>query len=133
VNPRPFSVQERGLILVVAIGLAVTGIVLFVQNIRSTSLALPEAIDITGVRVLVPTFLAPDEVDERINLNTASVEELIELPGIGEVLAGRIVSYREVHGPFLSLSELKEINGIGDVLVERIRDLVTLETDNIEG
>lgn len=132
-NPRPFSVQERGLIFLVAVGLVVTGVVLFLQNIQTSSPTPSEPINISGVRVLVPTFLDPVEVDEHINLNTASAEALTELPGIGEVLAGRIVAYREEHGPFLSLSELREVNGIGDTLVERIRDLVTLEVDNIGG
>ena len=131
-NLRPFSVQERGLIFLVAIGLVITGVVLFFQNTRSPSLASPGPIDISGVRVLVPTFLDADEVDARINLNTASAGALTELPGIGEVLAGRIVAYREEHGPFQTLDEVKEISGIGDGLVERIRDLVTLEIDKAE-
>ena len=131
-TPRRFSVQERGLIFLIAVGLAVAGIVFFFQNIRTPPLAPSEPIDITGIRVLSPTFLDGDEIDERINLNTASAEALTELPGIGEVLAGRIVARREEHGPFQSLGELKEIRGIGDTLVERIRDLVTLEIDEVE-
>jgi len=133
VNPHRFSVQERGLIFLVAVGLVVTGVVLFLQNIQTSSPTPSEPIDISGVRVLVPTFLDVDGIDGRINLNTASAEALTELPGIGEVLADRIVAHREEHGPFGSLSELKTINGIGDALVERIRDLVTLENDNIGG
>ena len=131
-NPQRFSVQECGLIFLIAAGLVVTGIVLFVQNIRTSPPLTSEPIDITGVRVLSPTFLDADEIDERIHLNTASAEVLTELPGIGEVLAGRIVVHREEHGPFGSLSELKEISGIGDVLIERIRGLVTLESDGAE-
>lgn len=50
---------------------------------------------------------------ERLNLNTATAEELMQLPGIGEVLARRIVDYREKVGSFQSVQELDEVEGIG--------------------
>jgi competence protein ComEA len=67
------------------------------------------------------------EVDEsvvRLNLNTATLEELQMLPGIGEVRARDIVAYREEHGGFLYLEELTYISGIGSATFERLRDLV---------
>jgi competence protein ComEA len=61
-----------------------------------------------------------------INLNTATAAELDELPGIGEVLAGRIVAYREANGPFESVDELVHIEGISSNLVDSLAPLVTV-------
>jgi len=124
-NPRLSPAQERGLIMLVAIGLAASGLALFLPTIRSRPLTILGPIDITGVRILLPTFLDAEEED-KINLNTASAEELTSLPGIGEVLAARIVAYREEHGPFQTLDDIMQVSGIGNKVVEEIRDLATL-------
>ena len=64
--------------------------------------------------------------DEPININTATVEELTELPRIGEVTATRIVKWREENGLFSSTEELMNVQGIGERLYERIRPHVTV-------
>ena len=64
---------------------------------------------------------------EMVNLNDATVEELMSLPGVGEVLAGRIVGYREEHGPFDSVEALKNVPGIGEGRLEAIRALVFVD------
>lgn len=73
---------------------------------------------------------APDssieQADEKINLNTASVEELDKLPGIGKTIAGRIITYREKHGGFKDIEELREVEGIGPKKFEDIKDQVTI-------
>jgi competence protein ComEA len=61
-----------------------------------------------------------------VNVNSAAADELETLPGIGEVLAQAIISYREEHGPFTSVDELEEVSGIGPATLEEIRDLVTV-------
>lgn len=59
-----------------------------------------------------------------IDLNAAGVGELDALPGIGPVLAQRIVDWRSDHGGFTSVDELAEVSGIGPTLLGRVRDLV---------
>jgi competence protein ComEA len=59
-----------------------------------------------------------------IHLNTATVEQLDELPGIGPVTAQKIVDYREQHGAFSSVDDLDAIPGIGPARLEQLRELV---------
>jgi competence protein ComEA len=61
---------------------------------------------------------------KKINLNTATLEELDTLPGIGPVLAKRIIDYRETVGPFQSIDDLLHVKGIGQALLEKIRNMV---------
>lgn len=61
---------------------------------------------------------------EVININTASKQELMRLPGVGEVLAQRIIEYREAHGGFKALEELMNVKGIGPKLLEKIKDRI---------
>lgn len=62
-----------------------------------------------------------------INLNTATVEELATLPGVGEVIAQRIVRHREKSGPFRRVDELLVVRGISRKKLEQIRPHVTVE------
>ncbi|MDO8145363.1 MULTISPECIES: helix-hairpin-helix domain-containing protein [unclassified Isoptericola] len=61
-----------------------------------------------------------------VPLNTADAVALTALPGVGPVLADRIVAWRDEHGPFSRLDELTEVSGIGPVLLEGLRDRVVL-------
>ena len=61
---------------------------------------------------------------ETVNINTAGPEELMKLPGIGEVIAQRIIDYRAEHGPFRSVEEIAEIEDIGPGRLEQIRALI---------
>ena len=60
----------------------------------------------------------------RMNINTASAEELAALPGIGDVLAARIVRYRTYNGDFAEASHIRDVTGIGDALYAKIADLI---------
>ena len=62
-----------------------------------------------------------------INLNTASLEALDSLPGIGPAIAGRIIDYRENHGGFKTVEEITEVSGIGQATLAKIKDIVTVE------
>ena len=71
---------------------------------------------------LVTTAAGEDfsyETPEPLDLNTAAAEELAGLPGIGEVLAERIVAYREEHGPFAALQDVANVLGISEQMTEK--------------
>ncbi|GAA0734069.1 hypothetical protein GCM10010199_52770 [Dactylosporangium roseum] len=61
-----------------------------------------------------------------VNLNTASTTELQTLPGVGEVLARRIVEYRDAHGGFRAVADLRKVEGIGDAKFQQLKDRVTV-------
>jgi len=62
-----------------------------------------------------------DEVAYTIDINSAGAAELELLPRIGPALAGRIVAYREEHGPFADVDDLDRVHGIGPKTIERLR------------
>lgn len=67
-----------------------------------------------------------EEINEKININTASKEQLLSIPGIGEAKAKSIILYREENGYFSSIEEIVKVSGIGDNLYETIKDYITV-------
>lgn len=63
----------------------------------------------------------------KININTASAKTLTLLNGIGEVLAQRIIDYREEHGPYSKISDLLNVKGIGEVKLSNITAYIAVE------
>ncbi|MFJ6199686.1 helix-hairpin-helix domain-containing protein [Micromonospora sp. NPDC092111] len=62
----------------------------------------------------------------RVNLNTATLAQLDALPGVGPVLAQRILTHRDQQGGFRSVGDLRQVEGIGDARYEQLKDLVTV-------
>jgi competence ComEA-like helix-hairpin-helix protein len=72
------------------------------------------------------------QVNGRLNLNRATVEDLRRLPGVGPTLAGEIVSARARRGRFATADDLRSVPGMGPKKLERIRDLVTVEESPLD-
>ena len=62
-----------------------------------------------------------------VNINQASCEELMTLPGIGQSKAEAIISYREEHGAFQSTEEIMNISGIKEKAYEKVKDSITVD------
>ncbi len=62
----------------------------------------------------------------KININTASVEQLVELPGVGEATASKIVAFREQNGGFKTIDDLLNVKGIGERKYEKMKSLITV-------
>lgn len=67
-----------------------------------------------------------EEVTFPVNINTATARELDALPGIGEVIAQRIIDYRNAHGPFQSVDELINVKGIGEKKLADLKPYATV-------
>ena len=65
-------------------------------------------------------------ISGKININTATAEQLTELNGIGEVKANAIIEYRNNFGNFISLEEIMNVKGIGEKTFEKIKDYITI-------
>lgn len=66
------------------------------------------------------------EEENKVNINTASAEQLMKIDGIGETLAVRIIAYRKVYGDFTDIAQLKNIKGIGDKKFDAIKEYITV-------
>lgn len=113
--------QERVLFIVLT-GAAVVGLGVRWVQVRQ---ATPRV----EVRGAGRAGLAPSSGPARhpVPINRADIEALTRVPGLGPVLAARIVAHREAFGPFATLDDVERVPGIGPVLLERIRGELTLE------
>ncbi|MGL4912791.1 MAG: helix-hairpin-helix domain-containing protein [Romboutsia sp.] len=64
--------------------------------------------------------------NNKVNINTATLNELDILPGVGEATATKIINYRDENGKFNAIEEIKNVNGIGDKKYENIKDMISI-------
>ena len=69
----------------------------------------------------------PNSNNSKVNINTGGVEELKALPGVGDLLAQKIIDYREENGKFKTIDELKNVSGIGDKKFESMKEYVSVK------
>lgn len=82
-----------------------------------------ETVDLPSSVTATP---APNSDVNLININTATLEELDTLPGIGLTTAQKIIDYRTVNGPFSAIEDIMNVSGIGPSTFENLKDLITV-------
>ena len=90
--------------------------------VTSVALALP---------LLAGAAVAQDD-ELRVDLNRAGIEELVKLPGVGEIVAQRIVNYREENGAFRATEELMNVRGIGEKTYLKLEPYLTVSEETRE-
>lgn len=65
--------------------------------------------------------------DDKVHINTAGIEELMKLPGVGQARAEAIISYREEHGTFVSPEDIMKVSGIKTALFEKMKDNIAVD------
>jgi competence protein ComEA len=88
---------------------------------------VPSANEEAIVPVVTNGSSKSDSVDNKVNINTATIEELEKLPGIGPATAQKIINYRQANGLFQDIEALMNVSGIGLGKFEQIQDLVSLK------
>ena len=83
-------------------------------------------VDETSSTQIEDTITNGNTTDGKININTATLEQLMELSGIGEAKANAIIAYRNEKGKFKSIEDIKDVSGIGEALYEKIKDNITV-------
>lgn len=118
--------QERLVLIFLVAALATGAAVKALRGERAPAAPRPTEVEFDLAEPKPPLDAAAlVEIAEKINVNVADVAELCELPGVGPCYAGRIVEYREEHGPFEEPEDLLAVDGIGPKTVEKLKPYVT--------
>lgn len=80
----------------------------------------------SGFVVITEGTPSPLAGEELVDINSAPLEELDKLPGIGPTIAQRIIDYREDNGPFASIEDILNVAGVGSATFDEIKDLITV-------
>lgn len=125
------ATERRVLLFVTGAFVAGLGIRLYQETFPSTPSFDYTASDSTFAALSSAEFADPEpgttkEAVGPVNLNTATKAQLVALPGIGDVMAERILRFREDHGPFKSVEDLRSIKGISKRSLEKLKPLVTV-------
>jgi competence ComEA-like helix-hairpin-helix protein len=81
---------------------------------------------LAGIPMSIAASISHPQNEERVNINTASAEELQRLPGIGPALASRVIEHRQKHGPFKRPQDIIIVRGMSAKLFRRIERLIRI-------
>jgi len=120
---KPFDMLTFVLSVIAILTITVVGMVLLRMETVEQSVIMEPEIDVNYIE-------QPEENNNdnttKININTASVDELVLLTGIGEAKAKSIIAYREKN-PFYTVEDIKKVSGIGEKLYNNIADKICVE------
>ncbi|OJU10445.1 MAG: hypothetical protein BGN88_05095 [Clostridiales bacterium 43-6] len=122
--------RKYELYLAAAAMILIAAIVLYV-SVFSPALTPVKVINSAGLAIPASTSALPHtqkgtvkNQDVKININTASKDELISLPGIGEATAKKIIEYRKKYGFFANTADIKNVSGIGEAKYDDIKNYI---------
>lgn len=123
-RPNPLSKGEKWIVVLTLV------FVLAMAGLYARTTGVDEGDEyIIRMGSLAQEAVPVEPVEWQVNINTATAEELTDLPGVGEVLAERIIAYREEHGAFRAAEELMEVDGIGEGKFADMEEWIILEEE----
>jgi len=115
--------NKRRILIIILSAIVILEILIIVYNCRSNK--------VISLNIKTQTIRTTENqstsIDKLIDINSAGIEELNSLPGIGEVIAARIIDYRNTNGKFTSKSQIKNVKGIGDKIYSDIEKLICVK------
>ncbi len=88
--------------------------------------AMPAGVSCAGVFDDANDTAQSEDMQSIVNLNTASKEDLVQISGIGPILADRIIAYRSENGPFASVEDIMSVKGVGEAKFKKIESMITI-------
>jgi comEA protein len=131
-----FTRQEQITILFLTCALIIGGVVTLIKRHQpnfAPELMLEEFTEPSERDTILETekdqeiTLTEHPLEEKVDINKATIEDLMRLPGIGPKTANAIVAHRKEHGKFQKLEDLTQVKGIGEKTLERLKPVTKIE------
>ena len=93
----------------------------------TTKETVSDGVGVTNIVIESPTIEKNSQQNTKININKATLEELKQLPGVGDTVAKAIIDYRNKNGKFNKIDDLKQVSGIGQSKFDNIKELIVVK------
>ena len=105
------------------------GVQIYVPRVGESNENITYIREDAGDSVIVESSIQEKEEEKniKVNINSANLEKLQTIPGVGVVTAERIIEYREQNGKFQQIEDIKKVSGIGDVKYEKLKNYITVK------